>query len=74
MLQVWERIKNEPAVVAGLILATFDGLVVFDVLTMTLEQFGWINMVLSLVFGVSIRQTVYSPQSFSKLEGELLDQ
>lgn len=80
MKQLWMRILNEPAFVGSLIIAIFDGLWVFDVITLTDTQFGWINGTVVLLFGAAVRQSAYGPQTGRELEaqvdslkGELLD-
>ena len=69
-----DRIRNEPAFVGSLIIIAFDGLVVFDVIALTVEQFGWLNGAMVLVFGAGVRHSVYSKKTYQALEGELADQ
>ena len=74
MTQVWNRIKNEPVFVGALVIAGFNGLEVFNVITLDVDQLGFINLVVTLLFGAGARQMVYSARTFKNLEGELLDQ
>ena len=70
---MWERIKNEPAIVAALVQAVL-GLAVAFGLELTDEQMGAIMAVSAAVLGLFVRQSVYSPASFDMLAGELADQ
>lgn len=72
MIAIWNRIKNEPVFLGALVIATFNGLEVFNVIALDVDQLGWINMVITLLFGAGARQLVYSAQSYDTVQGELL--
>lgn len=74
MRAIIDRIKNETAFVGSLILVAVEGLWQFEVITLTDDQFGWIIMALTVVFGATVRQSVYSKSTVRNLEAEYLDQ
>lgn len=67
MIRIWQRIRNEPVFLGSLIIVLFDGLWVFDVIALTPDQFGFINMAVAAVFGAGIRQMTYGPQTGAQL-------
>lgn len=67
MNALWQRIRNEPVFLGSLIIILFDGLWVFDVIVLTPDQFGWINMAVAAVFGASVRQLTYGPRTGAEL-------
>lgn len=68
MTQLWRRLRNEPVFVGSLVIVLFDGLWVFDVISLTPDQFGFINMATAAVFGAGIRQMTYGPKTGAALE------
>lgn len=71
MIRIWQRIRNEPVFVGSLIIVLFDGLWVFDVIALTPDQFGFINMAVAAVFGAGIRQMTYGPSTGNTLQNNL---
>lgn len=67
MTSIWQRIRNEPVFLGSLIIIVFDGLWVFDVISLTPDQFGWINMAVAAVFGAGVRQMTYGPKTGAAL-------
>lgn len=74
MIALWNRIKNETAFAGTIVLLIIQGLWVFDVIALSDDEFGYLIMALTAVFGAGVRQSVYSKSTYRALEGELLDQ
>jgi len=55
---VLERIRNEPAVLAGAVVAVLNALVLLDLVSLSAEQVGGINVALAAVLGLFVRASV----------------
>lgn len=67
----WDRFKNNPAIIGALILAVINLLIARGVFVMSVDEVGWLNVILSLVFGAGVRQLAYGPMTGSQMETEL---
>jgi len=53
-----ERIKNEPALVGGAVTAVLNALVLLNVVSLSAEQIGGINVALAAVLALLVRANV----------------